>query len=271
MIPIFIPFFLALFFALQSFADPVRVAIIDTGVNMEHSQFKPFLDKHPKDGLQAYDFIAKKRKTIDIQGHGTNVASIIVLNNSDKFKIIPLRFTNGSDTSDDLFRDMSNFNQALTMAIEMDVDVINISYTHIIPRGTEEELFKKAQAKKIIIVAAAGNSGSDLEKLDDIHKTYPCSYNLPNIICVGNWDTKNNQKDENTNFGGRVSIFADGNYVVGLGKTSKNPEDAINMMSGSSQAAAKVSRWIVHQKVKGKTFEEILALVKSTPVMKENP
>jgi serine protease len=269
---IVITFLLALFFAYQSVAaDPVRVAIIDTGVNLEHKEFKPFLERHPKDGLQAYDFITKKRTTVDEQGHGTNIASILTRDNSDKFKMIPLRFTNGSDSYKDLFRDMTNFNEALKMAIELDVDVINISYTHIIPRPSEEALFKKAQEKKIIIVAAAGNSGEDLDKLDEMHKTYPCSYNLPNIICVGNWDKTKDQKDENTNFGGRVKNFADGNLVIGLGKNSKNLEDSLNIMSGSSQAAAKVSRWIVHQKSKGKTFDEILSLLAATPVLKEIP
>lgn len=157
------------------------------------------------------------------------------------------------------------------MAIELGVDVINISYTHIIPRWSEEELFKKAHEKKIIIVAAAGNAGEDLEKLDDNHKTYPCNYKLENIICVGNWDPEKKQKGESTNYGGRVKIFADGNNIVGLGKNSKKLEDSLNIMSGSSQAAAKVSRWIAHQKTKGKTYEEILTLVQSTQVLKENP
>jgi subtilisin family serine protease len=271
MIPVLIPLFLTIFFALQAFGDPVKVAIVDTGVNLEHSEFKPFLDKHPKDGLQAYDFIAKKRNTIDIQGHGTNIASIITLSNKNKFKIIPLRFTNGSDSADDLFRDMSNFNQAVNMAIELGVDVINISYTHIIPRFSEEELFKKAQAKGIIVVVAAGNTGTDLDTLDDNHKTYPCNYNLENIICVGNWDNTTGKRAESSNYGGRVKIYTDGNNVVGLGKNSTDPTETLNIMSGTSQAAAKISRWIIQQKINGKKYQEILKLVQSTPVIKEIP
>lgn len=109
MIPVVITFLLALFFTVQSIAgEPVRVAIIDTGVNLEHKDFKPFLDRHPKDGLQAYDFITSKRTTVDTQGHGTNIATILTMNNKDKIKIIPLRFTDGSDSSSVLIRDMKN-------------------------------------------------------------------------------------------------------------------------------------------------------------------
>lgn len=265
-----------LLFSSSAWADEVRVAIIDTGVNLSHQEFKPFLDRHPKDGLQAYDFLTKKRNTVDTQGHGTNIASIITLGNKDKFKIIPLRFTDGEDSADatSFFNTRDQFVKALEMAIGLDVDVINISYTHRLSSYKEEELLKKALEKKIIVVVAAGNSGDNFDKPTDSFpplETYPCNYKIENVICVGNWDKEKNKRAESSNFGGRVSVYTDGNNVVGLGKTSKNPEDSLNIMSGTSQAAAKISRWVIHQKIKGKKFDEILKTVQSQKVIKEIP
>jgi subtilisin family serine protease len=259
--------FLMILIPCFSLADNLKIAIIDTGVNIDHREFKSFLDHHPKDGLQAFDFITDKRKTIDNHGHGTNIASLIALNNKTKFKIIPLRFTDGSDKTETMIRDMQNFNKALDMAIGLDVNIINISYTHGMFRHSEYELFKKAKDKKILVIVAAGNNNQDLNTENEFDKTYPCMYDLENVICVGNWDSDKKQKADNSNYNGRVFNYVDGNLKIGLGKTNASPEESLNIMSGSSQSAALLSRWILDQKTNGKKYEDILKILKNQKII----
>lgn len=207
--------------------------------------------------MQGYDFFKNSRKITDTQGHGTHVTSLITLDNPVKFKIIPLRFTDGSDGTN-VLKDMQNFNKALEMAIDLDVDIINISYTHKLFRHSELELLKKAQAKGILVITAAGNEGKNQDEIADINlKSYPCNYELDNVICVGNWDSQENKIDTSSNFGGRVLNFVDGNSKVGLGK-STDLHDKLEIMSGSSQAAALMTKWVIQEKNKGIKNKEIL-------------
>lgn len=254
-----------------TFAHDLKIAVIDTGVNLDHTDFKPFLIYDKKDGLQAFDFITSQRKTVDTDGHGTNVASLIILGNTVKFKLIPLRFTDGNDQKDNMIRDMQNFNKALKMAIGLEVDVINISSTHGLARNSELELFKEAQNKKILVLVAAGNQGLDLNKADMLDKPYPCMYDLPNVVCVGNWDPTKHTRIPSSNYNGRVNNYVDGNNKVGLGKSGASLMDSLNIMSGSSQATALLSRWVLWQKSQGKTYEQILELLHKQKVISKIP
>lgn len=65
----------------------------------------------------------------------------------------------------------SSFNESLRAAIDAKVDVINISGGGYAFEEDEQKLIKEALAKGIFVVAAAGNEGKDLDKVN----YYPAS------------------------------------------------------------------------------------------------
>ena len=155
---------IGLLLGISSVGYATEVAILDTGVNLKIKELKTFIPVDKKDGLQAYDFVKASRKLEDTQGHGTHIFSLISMGESPKkLKIYPLRFTDGTDSPELLFTHQYRYLKALEMAVGLDVDIINISYTHGMPNEKEESLIKKALAKNILIIVAAGNKGIDFD------------------------------------------------------------------------------------------------------------
>lgn len=228
------------------------VAVIDTGIDLKHKGFKNHLIKDKKDGLQAYDFVNNTRKMKDKQGHGTHVAGIIVLQNP-KIKIIPLKFSDqGEARKFDYIGEHLRYLKALEMAIGLEVDVINISSTHSLSSFKEQELLKKALEKKIIVMVASGNDNKNLTESPE----YPCSYDLENVICVGNGTLA--KKSENSNYGKDVDLWVPGEMVV-----SFIPGNELDIKSGSSQATARATAKVLTLSYKTKSFQELIKELQS--------
>jgi subtilisin family serine protease len=235
---------------------PVTVAVIDTGIALSAATTKKgeannFFHPHFKNNIYAdlttkadsknfgKDFsqshLGKITNTpVDLHGHGTHVSGIIKSIFPD-VRIIPIKYYNANATGE---QNLVNSIQALEYAVELGVDIINYSgggpEADFKNKLKELAIVKKAQKKGVLIIAASGNNGSNID-LDE-HKYYPASYNLDNILTVGSYDQDLKILDSSNKGVGTVHVVAPGSKIQ-----SAYIKDGGGRMTGTSQATAFVS------------------------------
>ncbi|MER7833917.1 type VII secretion-associated serine protease mycosin [Streptomyces sp. NPDC095602] len=203
----------------QSTGKGVRVAVIDTGVDVKHPQLKPAVDV--KSGINLIPKDAKDENgnkvergnesgTTDTVGHGTKVAGIIAarpmkgtgfVGLAPDATIIPIQQNDadGNGTAGTLAT-------AIEHAIAEKADVINISQDTakaVEPTPLLKEAVQKALDKDIVVVASAGNDGLD----GNVKKTYPASYE--GVLAVAASD-RNNERAAFSQSGDFVGVAAPG-------------------------------------------------------------
>ncbi|MFI1221819.1 MULTISPECIES: type VII secretion-associated serine protease mycosin [unclassified Streptomyces] len=208
----------------QSTGKGVRVAVIDTGVDVKNEQLKPAVDTRagrnflPKN-LKADDGTkierGKENGTTDTVGHGTKVAGIIAAREvkgtgfsglAPDATIIPLQQNDaeGHGTTETLA-------QAIQYAVEKaDADVINISQdtaNAVKPSAALRQAVNNALARNIVVVASAGNDGLG----GNVKETYPASFK--GVLAVASSD-RNNERAPFSQSGEFVGIAAPGVDMV---------------------------------------------------------
>lgn len=213
----------------------IIVAVIDTGLDVEHQDVKANVYNIEGDTFG---------EITDTVGHGTHVSGIISAV-CDKVSIMALKYT-----------DFASSLKAIRYAIDHGADVINYSGGGKGSSSEEYSLFKEAEQKGIILVAAAGNDGEDIGKFP----YFPAAYGLTNIISVAATDRNNNLIRE-SNYGAGVDIAA-----PGLDIFSSLPGNRYGLLSGTSQAAAFVSGAVALLKANAPelTVEEIKSVIISS-------
>jgi membrane-anchored mycosin MYCP len=170
----------------------VRVAVIDTGVDTHNPQLRTALDTH--NGIDLID--PKSNGTNDTVGHGTEVAGIIAarpaagtgfIGIAPQATIIPVRQNDdqGAGTS-------ATLATAIRKSVAAGAKVINISQdtaSPLAPDSALEQAVRYALTKDVVVVASAGNGGSDGQQ----HTTYPAAY--PGVLAVGASDRDNERAD----------------------------------------------------------------------------
>lgn len=207
-----------------------RVAVVDSGVNARH----PWLAnnivaagdltgvmENPW-GSAAEEDPDKNEMWFDGNGHGTHVAGII-RQNYPSVQIVVAKALNdfGSATSTWIAR-------AITWAVDMDVDVINLSLGEISNSRAVREAVDLAVSRGIIVVAAAGNDGQDGSPT-----FYPAA--LPGVVAVAAVD-ETGEATYFSNRGDYVDIAAEGDKIVSASRTG-----GLVKLSGTSMAAPKVA------------------------------
>ncbi len=214
----------------------IVVAVIDTGIDPNH----PFLEKnlHVMKGKASklnygIDFSKNKsstKKPIDSHGHGTHVAGI-VKSVYPGVQILTLKYYNRNASGKD---NLNSTIEALRYAVDMNVDVINYSGGGPEPDREELRILKQAEKKGIIVVAAAGNEESNIDKRKNAY--YPASYGLKNIITVTAHD-QTLKTLSSSNYGKQsVDVAAPGYRIK-----SALPHGRAGFLTGTSQATAFVS------------------------------
>ena len=199
----------------------VTIAVIDTGIDYNHSIFK---DKLLYSG---YDFINNDDDPYDdnLQGHGTHVAGIIAdsTRELDNIKILPIKALNSLGTGT-----ISSLGNSIRYAIDSNVDIINLSLglANRAHSNLIEELILEAVNSGITVVNAAGNSNSNT--------MYSCPSHIDEAIIVSSID--NNNKAYTSNYGPNIDVAAPGVNIY-----SSIPGDNYAYKSGTSMAAPYIS------------------------------
>ena len=203
--------------------DPVTVAVIDSGICKDHP------DLGGRVGF-GWDFVEADNDPQDEMGHGCGVAGVIAAIPDNRMGVagvvpvvefMPLRVLNkyGVGTQSDIAA-------AIMFAADRRVEVINLSLASPNPSVTVENAINYALAKNVIVIAAAGNNGTE-------GAWYPAAY--PNVTSVGALD-RNEERSSFSNFGANVDIYAPGRdiYTTSVGGNYRT-------MTGTSFAAPLVS------------------------------
>jgi len=194
-------------------AEPHKVAIIDTGLDLSDPRFKHLLCKG-----RHIDLLGEGIE--DNDGHGTHVAGLIkeYAGNSDYCLVIIKYFSKGKCNN--------LFTLGYYFAITQGADIINFSSYGENYNKTEDYYIRTN--KNIKFVVAAGNRGDNLIE----HKYYPASLIYPNLFVVG-WLDKDGTPHKESNYGENITIWENGTNVL-----STLPSGKEGFLSGSSMSAA---------------------------------
>ncbi|KQR16680.1 S8 family serine peptidase [Cellulomonas sp. Leaf334] len=185
------------------------VAVLDTGVRSTHQDFAGGRVLT----ASGYDFVDDDTDASDQQGHGTLVAGIAAARGNDGFgvagaawdaKILPVRVLD-----DEGFGNDSDLAAGITWAVDKGATVINLSLTGPEPAPAILAALQYAVGKKVVVVAAAGNQGTEAP-------LYPAAYaaQVPGVLSVAatdDWGTRAGF----SSWGDTVSLAAPGVDIVG--------------------------------------------------------
>ncbi|NEE17513.1 type VII secretion-associated serine protease mycosin [Streptomyces sp. SID7499] len=203
----------------QSTGKGMRVAVIDTGVDVTNPQLteavdaksgRNFLPKNLKDDDGNPIERGKENGTTDTVGHGTKVAGIIAarpvkgtgfVGLAPDATIIPIQQNDAEGNGD-----VGTLTRAIRYAIQAGADVINISQDTTKPMTSTSDLklaIDQALNEKIVVVASAGNDGLG----GNVKETYPASYE--GVLAVAASD-RNNERAAFSQSGEFVGVAAPG-------------------------------------------------------------
>lgn len=178
-------------------AEPVRIAIIDTGYDPDIAPVKLKLCK-----TGHYDFPSKKPQIGSVHIHGTVIGSIIAaeLKDVDYCAVIYQVF----DEEDSLMS-IQNATLAFRRAKKEKLIAINASFEGKLHSYKEHDAI--LELGEVIVFAAAGNSNQDLDKTCNV---YPACYEAPNVVVVGSVSPDITQKALYSNYGTLVKVWYPG-------------------------------------------------------------
>ena len=186
---------------------------------------------------------------LQVDGHGTHVAGIIFANppagNGDLVNIMDLKFYEPNEAT--LFDAVC----AIYYGIDKEADVMNLSwgYNHYEPSRLLYTALADADTANIIVVASAGNEKQN----NDLDPHWPSNYTVDfsNMVAVAALSKTTplgldySFASEYSNFGPTtVDFAAPGTFIQ-----STYPVDIMEVKSGTSMAAAYVSRLAAHARI----------------------
>lgn len=197
----------------------VKVAVLDTGIDLAHPDLKVY---------GGYNAIDPLKSANDDNGHGTHVAGIIgALNNSigvigvgpniNLYAVKALDRRGSGYTSDII--------EGLDWAIQNDIKIVNMSLGTNSDIESLHDAIIRARDAGIVLVAAAGNDGAAVD--------FPGAY--PEVIAVAAIDSNNNAASWSSR-GPEVDLSAPGVSIYSTYKGS-----IYKTLSGTSMATPHVA------------------------------
>jgi len=182
-------------------AAPLRVGMIDSGVNYLLPEISGRLAREDDGALVGYDFWDMDAQPWDahpvdsgffVQRHGTRTASVL-LREAPGIELVPYRYPRP---------DMSRMRGLVEHAVEHRVEIIGMPLGG--DRAEDWIVFARAARKhpQILFVASAGNNGRDIDE----QPVYPAALDLDNLVVVTSADDFL-QPAERTNWGRRSVDF----------------------------------------------------------------
>lgn len=216
----------------------LKIAVIDSGVDYNNALFK---DRIINLGLNL-STSGSQNDIMDDNGHGTAVASIIAKNSNAQ--IVPIKIANQDGKGTVL-----NLYLAIKMAIENDVDIINISLTAS-PSSLVTAITKEAIANGIVVVAAAGNQHTNVDGYT------PADVDGVIAVAATNQDYA---PAEYSNYGEKIDYAAVGTDLL------VETIDGTVLMSGTSLSAAYVSAIMSYAHETGQDFSAFVRTTNNNP------
>ena len=200
---------------------PVTVAVIDTGIDLNHPDLKGRL-------IEGVNILQPKRPPQDDNGHGTAVAGVIaaVAGNGEGIagiasnaRIMPIKAIDAKGVGEE-----EHLGQGIEYAVNHGADIIVLSLGLHLYSPYLSEIVDYAESKGVLLVAATGNEGKTVR--------YPAAY--PSVVAVGGASLTNEHKAL-SNFGPEVDLIApwyvyttglNGKYVKKEGTSMAAPQTA---------------------------------------------
>ncbi|WP_405967932.1 type VII secretion-associated serine protease mycosin [Streptomyces sp. NBC_00015] len=201
----------------------VRVAVIDTGVDVKNPQLTEAVDtkagrnllpKNLKDDDGDPIERGAENGTTDTVGHGTKIAGIIAARPLDgtgfvglapEATVIPIQQNDAEGHGD-----TESLAAAIRYAVQAGAGVINISQdtsNAVRPSSDLELAVDEALDRNVVVVASAGNDGLG----GNVKETYPASYE--GVLAVAASD-RNNERASFSQSGDFVGVAAPGVDIV---------------------------------------------------------
>ena len=250
----------------------VVVAVVDTGVSLDHPEFRGRLmagydtvdlgiGRVGEDMRLVGDSWGRDHAPDDGTGHGSHVAGIIGAKGlrvrpglAGRCLVLPLRvlaaaMTSGSEQQKVIgVGSIADIDAGLKLAIDAGAAVVNMSLgtegTDLDPHAEEPHgaIARYAEALGVVLVAAAGNSGRK-------QAVYPAV--LPAVIAVGAMEVDGRRSDFST-YGDHLALCAPGRGVISVGRRR------YRRSTGTSHAApfvaATAALLITHARRRGVTL-----------------
>jgi len=239
--------------SLEMGAPDVLIAVIDTGVNRVDPDFEGAIWANPLeiadngidddenglvDDLHGWDFHYGDAEPDDVDGHGSNVASIAVARGDNgvgvvgvcrECSLLPLKAL-----SDEAQGWYSNWAAAMVYAADQGAAVINISAGGSMQSILLHDAVEYADAEGVFVVAAMMNYDNDTPY-------YPAAF--PESVAVGATTVDDTRASPfvwggGSNFGEHIDLVAPGNLIRGVGT---EVGDYTHAWSGTSQATPHVA------------------------------
>jgi subtilisin family serine protease len=241
-------------------SSAVTVGILDSGVDAAHPDLAPNIWTNPGevangadddsnglvDDLHGWDWVSGDSNPTDEFRHGTHVAGTVGARGNDSngvagvawdVSMVPLRVLDAAGSGN-----VSNLIEGYGYAREKGLRIVNASLGGSSFSTAERDAL--AAASNTLFVVAAGNGADD----NDVTPTYPCNYDLPNVVCVAATDQNDDLAlftTDGSNYGATsVDLAAPGKNIASTWPASKctpSPAPCWAWSSGTSMATPHVS------------------------------
>lgn len=248
--------------------EGVVVAVVDSGVALDHPDLSGGFARDGGGGLLGRDLLDDTGDPTDEHGHGTMVAGIVaartgngvgVASVAPLVRIMPVRVLDheAAGRSQDV-------DAGIRWAVANGADVINLSLevardegsrSEDVERHAPDEAVRYAWEQGVVVVAAAGNHASDFT---DYAADAP-------VLLVGAVD-RDDQRAAFSDRGRRDGVMAPGVEVVSTwcDPCGVGAEHTIGLSDGTSYAAAHVSGVVALLLARGVGPEEAVEVVRAT-------
>jgi subtilisin family serine protease len=232
----------------RSTGASVTVAVIDTGVDLNHPALKDSIAINAKelagksgtdddgngliDDIYGYNFVSNNGDVNDDNYHGTHCSGLVVANGSTSkvwgvapgAKLLPIKVLNNNGAGTVL-----NGTKGIYYAVSRGAKVISMSWGTKAYSKILDDAVQYAIKNGVTVVAAAGNNGQNL----DSNPFFPASSS--GVISVGSVDS-NGLLSFFSSFGKSVTIMAPGSLII-----STTPGGKYTTVSGTSMATPQVA------------------------------